>query len=191
MKFSDLNVYAIGDTIQMAGAIYSGEGRHFVVLFPGEMIELPIEHIVMTPDDWKKFLFQTDVLETEILTKASDGTLAKAIVRKSQRQIDNVMMWKVWRRDQFRCRYCGNDQVPMTVDHLVVWEEGGPTVPENLITACKQCNKIRGNLAFTKWLEHPYYKRVSRNISDTEKVALYTLADTLNDIPRYQNARGR
>lgn len=191
MRLKDLDIYAIGDTIQLVGAIYSGEGKMFLVLLPGEKADLPQEILEMNAADWEKFLFQTDVLETAILEKASDGTIAKAIVRKSQRQIDNVMQWTVWRRDQYRCRYCGRDDVPLTVDHLVIWEKGGPTVPANLVSACKKCNKIRGDLEYTKWLEHSYFKQVSRNLLDAERVALWTLADTLPNIPRYTNLRQR
>ncbi len=191
MKFKDLDVYAIGDTIQIAGAIYQGEGTTLLCFFPKEKNDLPQEVLEMDADEWKKFLFQTDVLETAILEKASDGTLAKAIVRKSQRQIDNVMQWKVWKRDAYRCRYCARDNVPLTVDHLVLWEEGGPSVPENLVSACKKCNKIRGSIYYAKWLEHPYYKDVSANLSNAERLANLALVETLSNIPRYVNTRSR
>lgn len=191
MRFKDLDVYAIGDTIQIAGAIYSGEGKTFLCLFPGEKVDLPQEVLEMSLDEWKQFLFQTDVLEVEIIEKAADGTLAKAIVRKSQRQIDNHVQWAVWRRDKYRCRYCGKDDVPLTVDHLVVWEEGGPSVPENLLSCCKHCNKVRGNLEFTRWLEHPHFKRVSAALTTDQRTALWEIADTLPNIPRYMNKRSR
>jgi hypothetical protein len=191
MRFQDLDVYAIGDTIQMAGAIYIGEGRTFLVFLPGETLDLPQETIEMTADDWKKFLFQTDVLETVIIEKASDGTVAKAIVRKSQRLIDNVMQWKVWKRDGYRCRYCGNDNTPLTVDHLVLWEEGGPSVPENLVSACKKCNKIRGNIEYSKWLSHPYYRDNSKRLTEQQRAENIALIATLPSIPRYMTARSR
>jgi hypothetical protein len=191
MKLKELDIYAIGDTIQMVGAVYSGEGRMYLCLFPGERTDLPQVVLEMDSPDWQSFLRQTDILETEILTKASDGTLAKAIVRKSQRLIDNHIQWEVFRRDQYQCRYCGNNRVPLTVDHLVLWEEGGPSIPENLVSACKKCNKVRGNLAFAKWLEHPYFKQVSRALLDINMKSLEALVDTLPNIPRYTNLRSR
>lgn len=191
MKLKDLNVYAIGDTIQMVGALYADDKRTYVCMFPGERNDLPQEILEMDQDDWKKFLFQTDVLETEILEKASDGTLAKAIVRKSQRQIDAHLMWRVWRRDDCRCRYCGADDVALTVDHLIVWEEGGPTVPENLISACKKCNKLRGNKPYEEWLQHPYYRGVSKMLSREVREQNFALVATLGEIPRYMNRRSR
>ena len=191
MKLKDLDIYAIGDTIQMAGAIYSGEGKTFLVFFPGEKNDLPQEILEMDADEWKKFLFQTDVLETVIIEKASDGSLAKAVVRKSQRQIDNVMMWSVWRRDGYHCRYCGKNDVPLTVDHLVPWEQMGPTVPENLVTTDKNCNKVRGNLGFKQWLEHPYYKKVSVVLTENQQLTNLRLLETLDSIPRMVHRRSR
>lgn len=191
MKLDDLNIYAIGDTIQMAGVVYSDATESFLAMFPGERPGMPIHTLRMDADEWKRFLFQTDVLETQIIEKSADGTLAKAIVRKSQRHIDQVMMWKVWKRDGYACRYCGKDDVPLTVDHLVCWEEGGPTVPENLVSACKKCNKVRGNLPYVEWLSHLYYIEVSRSGKAVQIAANDALAKTLPNIPRYVNRRSR
>ena len=58
-------------------------------------------------EDWKKVLRQTDLLETEVLALSEDGKLTKAILRKSQRQIEARISWNVFRRDGYRCRYCG------------------------------------------------------------------------------------
>jgi len=163
-KFADLRLHAIGDTIQLVGAIYEGEGRTLLCFFPEHTDATPHEVLEMSPDEWKLFIRQTDLLETEILQKAADGAVTKAIVRKSQRHIDTVMQWRVFKRDGYACRYCNNADVPLTVDHLVLWEEGGPTIPENLVSACKKCNKTRGNLSYAEWLNHPYYKQVSKKL---------------------------
>ena len=179
MKLSELNLLSVGHTINLVGAVYSGEGKMLLALFPEDQGEIKtrdgeapaffqetsgvsIETLEMDTADWERFLRQTDLLETEVLTKASDGTLAKAILRKSQRQIDTNVQWKVWRRDKFSCVYCGKDDVPLTVDHLVTWEVGGPSVEANLVTADRPCNKARGNLSYADWLRHPHYLKVSR-----------------------------
>ena len=81
----------------------------------------------------------------EAQTQAEDGTLTKAILRKTARQIEASVSWQVWRRDGCRCRYCGRDNVPLTVDHLVRWEEGGPSTEENLVSSCKKCNQSQGD----------------------------------------------
>jgi 5-methylcytosine-specific restriction endonuclease McrA len=91
--------------------------------------------------------------------------LKKAILRKSTRQIDAGVSWRVFKRDEYTCRYCGKDDVPLTVDHLVLWEKGGPTIEDNLVACCKKCNKKRGNMKYEDWLVSDYYKKVSKNLS--------------------------
>lgn len=191
MNIGDLNIYHIGDTIQMAGAIWQGDGKTFLCFFPKDEADLPIEILNMTEEDWVKFLRQTDILETEVLTKSTDGKLAKAILRKSTRQIDQNVSWSVYRRDKYRCRYCGNDKVPLTVDHLVCWEEGGPSIPENLVTCCKKCNRVRGDLPYHEWLSHEYYIKVSDRLEFAEREANIALLQTLDRIPRQVHIRSR
>jgi hypothetical protein len=123
MKFSDLNLLSFGNTIQLTGAIYSGEGKSFLCFFPGDKNDLPQEILELTTEEWNEMIKQTDLLEAEVLARASDGRLAKIVLRKSARQISQGVSWNVFRRDGYKCRYCGKDKVPLTVDHLILWEE--------------------------------------------------------------------
>lgn len=182
----------IGNTIQMTGVIYSGEGKTHLLFFPEDQGEQePQEIVEMSFQEWLDFILQTDILETEIIQNSSEGKLAKIIVRKSQRQIDQVVSWKVFKRDNYRCRYCNEDDVPLSVDHLVRWEEGGPSIPENLLTACKKCNRTRGNLHYEGWLKHSHYKRVSQALPKEILEANIAIAATLGAIPRLVHTRGR
>lgn len=186
IKLGDLNILAVGNTIALSGAIYSDAEKTYLVTFPDEhdATDKPLVVLDMSQDEWTRFMTQTDHLEVEMLAPDTDGKLVKAIVRKSQRQIDQGVSWAVYKRDGYRCRYCGLEGVPLTVDHLVLWEEGGPSIPENLVAACRKCNKTRGNMKYAAWLRSDYYKKVSRNligfvVDQNEKVA-----DTLDAIPR-------
>ncbi len=187
MKFSDIKLTDIGNTIQMVGVVYTdSNGKAFYFPFPavgdGKGIDpTPVE---MTHDDWKTMLRQTDLVETEVLAQRQDGELYKAIARKSQRQVDTQVQWNVYRRDNFMCRYCGTEKLPLTVDHLVRWEDGGPTIEENLVAACRKCNKVRGDTAYAAWLRHPYYVEVSKKVSYAYQELNRRLADTLVNIPR-------
>lgn len=192
MKFQDLNLLDIGNTIQITGVVYSGEGRHLLCFFPGEdLVDLrglasgEITVLDMNREEWQQFLRQTDIMETEVLTQAGeDQPFVKAILRKSSRQISQHVSWAVYRRDSYACRYCGNDETPLTVDHLVLWEEGGPSTEENLLSACKKCNKTRGNTQYGDWLKHPYYSKVSRNLTAEQREANIAVLGTLDAIPR-------
>jgi 5-methylcytosine-specific restriction endonuclease McrA len=68
----------------------------------------------------KNLFIQLDVVETEVLDPANKNQ--KVIVRKSQREVELQTNWNVFRRDNYNCRYCGNDHTPLTVDHVVLWE---------------------------------------------------------------------
>lgn len=190
-KLSDLDIKKFGHTIQMAGAIYVGEGKSYVCYFPDEVSEDPFEPLEMDTEDWKALIRQTDLLETEILAKAENGDLVKVVVRKSTRQIEQGVSWNVFRRDLYHCRYCAKDTVPLTVDHLVLWEEGGPSIEKNLLTSCRKCNKIRGNTQYEEWLRSPYYMDVSRNLTTATRMANGLLVMTLPDIPRRIQQRSR
>lgn len=64
-----------------------------------------------------------------------------------------VAGWKredIYKRDEFRCAYCGFDGSSfegwlfLEVDHLRPQSKGGTDEPENLVTACKACNAMKG-----------------------------------------------
>lgn len=56
--------------------------------------------------------------------------------------ISKRLRFEILRRDNHTCRYCGASapDVKLTVDHVKPEALGGKTVPENLVTACEDCN---------------------------------------------------
>jgi 5-methylcytosine-specific restriction endonuclease McrA len=191
MKLSDINLHDIGNTIQITGCIYSDKENHFLCFFPNEDPEGNFIHLEMDKADWEKFLRQTDILETEILAKAKDKTITKAIVRKAERQISSNVQWTVFRRDGYACRYCAADDVPLTLDHLVLWEEGGPSIEKNLITACKKCNRNRGNMQLGEWLQSEAFRSRSAKLSHWARKDLVDLLEMLPSITRNIQVRSR
>jgi hypothetical protein len=198
MKLKDIDLHKIGNTIQLTGAIYQGEGLTLLIPVPGE--ELPfgtdaeVSILTMTHAEWKTFLRQTDLLEVEALVKdPENGKIGKAIIRKTSRQIDQLTSWKVYRRDGFMCRYCGKQggEVPLTVDHIITWEDGGPSTEDNLVAACKKCNKTRGNMPYGQWLQDPYYKRVSRGLIVKAAEDNVNLVARLGNIERVPHKKSR
>lgn len=58
----------------------------------------------------------------------------------------NKLRISVLERDNFSCRICGaspeeNIHVQLELHHIKPWNEGGKTLPENLITLCKVCHQ--------------------------------------------------
>jgi 5-methylcytosine-specific restriction endonuclease McrA len=53
---------------------------------------------------------------------------------------------EIFRRDQFRCQYCGKQARELTVDHILPQHLGGDSSWSNLVTACADCNHKKGGL---------------------------------------------
>lgn len=181
-KVDEVGLLKFGNTIQLVGAIFQGEETNYLLLLPGETAEQWTEDLEV--EDWEAFMRQLDLQETEVLTQAKDGKIVKSILRKSARQVDTRIAWKVYRRDGFKCRYCGTKDMPLSVDHLVTWEEGGPTIEANLVAACRKCNRVRGNLDYEEWLNSRAYAERSTQLSSDDHLKNAALIDTLKDIPR-------
>lgn len=190
MKFSDIPPLSIGQTVQLIGMVYAGPNCNYLLPLTGEsvtdVVTQPLDE--MTPEDWKACLRQSDIVQVEVVH--SDG-VTKAMLRKCERQIDATISWRCFRRDGFACRYCGREDVPLTVDHLVLWEEGGPTIEPNLLSSCKKCNRKRGNMQYADWLNSETYRQVSRNLKPEVRKANLALVDTLSRIQRVDYVKSR
>jgi len=190
ISLNNLNLLDIGNKIQIAGMIMSDEENDYLCYLPEQTMR-SLKVLEMDTGEWEKFIRQTDQLETEILAKDKTGKLAKVIVRKSARQIEAGISWKVFARDNYTCRYCGVTGVPMTVDHLICWEDSGPTTEANLVTSCRKCNKLRGCMRYEDWLKSKMYLERSGGISDTVKKQNLDLVVMLDNIPRKYNLTSR
>lgn len=183
MALTDIDMKKLGTSIQMVGAVYADTQRAWMVLLPGVDVEDP-KPVHLTLDEWTQFLRQTDLVEVECLVRDPvTKQIGKAILRKSERQVSQGVSWQVFRRDGFKCRYCGVDDMPLTVDHLITWESGGPSIPENLVACCRECNAARGETPYGEWLQTAFYRRVSKNIHWEEQFQNTRLVATLASIP--------
>lgn len=182
ITFTDINLLDFGHTIQMYGTIYTGQGKVFFVPFPsqdpqelGDKLSRDSQYLLqLTANEYAAFLQQLDVLDIEAPNKA--------ILRKSQRSIDGQISWNVFKRDGFRCRYCGRDTVPLTVDHVILWEEGGATVEANLISSCRRCNKLRGSMQYEDWIKSADYGRLSVGLTPFALVANMAVVKILPEL---------
>lgn len=61
--------------------------------------------------------------------------------------ISKKMRFEVFKRDGFTCCYCGQKppQVVLEADHIDPKSKGGEDDINNLITACFECNRGKGN----------------------------------------------
>ena len=71
---------------------------------------------------------------------------------------------KILERDRYRCQYCGLDgmasfenSLVMSVDFIHPRASRGKKDPENLVTACRPCNRIKGSRVFANFEEAKKY----------------------------------
>lgn len=75
----------------------------------------------------------------------------KPIMHKTARTVGDRLRFKVFLRDNFKCRICGaspatDPTIVLHVDHILPWSEGGETIIDNLQTLCSKCNLGKSNL---------------------------------------------
>ena len=75
--------------------------------------------------------------------------LDRVLLGAGQRRIPPVMRAWVMRRDSHTCSYC--PAPAQEIDHVVPWEQGGPTALFNLVAACQPCNRQKGNRTPVEW----------------------------------------
>lgn len=72
---------------------------------------------------------------------------------------------EVFRRDQYRCQYCGRESTELTVDHVIPRHKGGRHVWENVVSACIPCNSRKAGRtpkeAGLKLIRQPFTPRIS------------------------------
>ncbi len=92
-------------------------------------------------DDWHEFVIKP----CEPVRLVSKSGILKRVLRLS---IPAGLRFEIFRRDKFRCVYCGRgpaDGVRLHVDHVRPVSRGGTDDPSNLVTACDECNLGKGN----------------------------------------------
>ena len=65
------------------------------------------------------------------------------------------------------CPYCGCklSKATTTLDHCIPVDRGGPTIPENLIICCSNCNEEKGNMNKEEYL---FYRSLKTNSEKIE-----------------------
>lgn len=68
------------------------------------------------------------------------------MTEKKRRPIPVSKRFEVFKRDSFKCQYCGKSapEVTLQIDHIKPVSKGGTNTIMNLITACADCNYGKG-----------------------------------------------
>jgi len=85
-------------------------------------------------------------------------------------------------RGNWKCAYCGvamdDPDFPardVTIDHLVPRKEGGLTVPENLVPACRTCNSRKCHRPWQDYAPGGARVRIERQVAQPLNLALAKL----------------
>lgn len=97
----------------------------------------------------------------------------------------NFSRKNLFTRDNFMCQYCGckKDTAELTYDHVIpksAWNRnyGSPTNWHNVVTACVQCNRKKGN----KTPSQANMKLLNLPIRPTKNIHSLTIGALLNKI---------
>ena len=76
---------------------------------------------------------------------------------------------KIFRRDHFKCYYCGLDGqysfeswLILTIDHVHPNAKGGQRSMDNLVTSCQPCNLLKGKRVYKSAQEAKEYVLAKR-----------------------------
>lgn len=141
----------IGNSLTLSGVLFQGMDENVLLLFPEADLTLsPLESKRLSPGQWATVLEQSD--DPIIFEHDSSGVI-KPFIRKAQYTISGDVQQKIWVRDNCQCVYCGAKmgKATLTIDHFMPLELGGQNNPKNYLTACRNCNKAKGNMHPEKW----------------------------------------
>lgn len=144
-------VAAIGHTLRLSGLIFQGMGETVYFYLP-DNIPSHGKWSIPTIEEWVAILAQSD---DPIIFKADETGQMKPWIRKSQSAISGLVQQQIWVRDKFECMYCQRRMggVMLTIDHFIPLELGGENNPGNYLSACRRCNKDKGNMSPVVWCE--------------------------------------
>jgi hypothetical protein len=91
---------------------------------------------------------QQEIKEPQVII--SDN-LIQRLKKRTPRNINLKLRFKVLQRDHFKCCSCGaspakNHGIELHIDHIIPWSNGGETEIGNLQTLCSRCNLGKSNM---------------------------------------------
>lgn len=66
-------------------------------------------------------------------------------------EVWKIIKARIFRRDNYTCRYCGDRGVLLECDHITPLSRGGNNDDENLTAACSACNRSKSAKMIHEW----------------------------------------
>lgn len=107
----------------------------------------------------KKFYYQGN--DKSCFAKVENGML-KIHGLISLRSLMYTITYQL--KGEKQCYYCKSCTKELTMDHMFPQDLGGPTIPNNLLPACQECNNKKSNLTYSEYIKYRKRKgEVNRN----------------------------
>lgn len=62
-----------------------------------------------------------------------------------------VIRARIFERDNYTCQYCGDRGGKLECDHVMPLSRGGSDEDDNLVTACRPCNRSKRDKTLEEW----------------------------------------
>lgn len=101
------------------------------------------QHFIQHPN-WNKFqtLRMDRMRRSDIpAPEGMEGKIMKLFPNNAN--LPRELLIKIWDRDGEACRYCGKNQKPFHIDHVIPVSRGGKNTLENLVVSCEKCNTTK------------------------------------------------
>lgn len=96
-------------------------------------------------NEYRSNTYKYEVIDIQkAIVEARRINLSKVVAKRERAIMSDTLRFQILRRDNFTCQICGKqakDGVELEVDHIVPISKGGKTVPDNLQTLCRRCNR--------------------------------------------------
>lgn len=90
-------------------------------------------------------LVDAETVEPSLCFVADPGSLRPAA------SVWRVIRDRIFKRDDYTCRYCGARGGLLECDHVVPVAKGGDHGDDNLATACRDCNRSKRDRLLGEW----------------------------------------
>lgn len=142
----------VGEQITIAGIVLQGPKDTTILHMPDTNVSdiNGVINLRPTTEEWSNFIQHSD--DPQVFIRDKTGGL-KATMRKIRYVISGAVQQKIWAADNFSCVYCTKKMgdIQLTIDHFMPLELGGDNNPSNYLSACRKCNKDKGNLSPQQW----------------------------------------
>lgn len=133
-----------GHIHSVVGLAFSGQdNKVYLALGPTSPVNAKGDNIIverLTLEEMDELIHFSD--NPEFLDETT-----KQFHRKARFEISGSVQQKIWVADGCKCMFCRRPmgEVQLSIDHFMPLELGGANNVSNYLSACRKCNKDKGN----------------------------------------------